>query len=316
MSTTARITITSGPDRGKIFDLAAEMVNIGRGEESDVPLSDPALHTYQLSIVNRKGRFAIYTPLDETIAVDGNAIPAERWVWLPEMARIRISDRTSFQFNMNGEEAPPPAGSENAPAAPPARKQQQARPASQRSRKSEKSRSGRNRAEESGDSEITAVARFITDRQGDALVQLGADGQLPELALAEGPHRKPVEQAQKSSGSPLVYIALGISFVMSLLMVLMETDTGGSSARQKTEARREIVEFYGTEGQAIQPYQELLRSAQRAHSRGARGEERTAYHRVLDLLNSEDVVKSFTGLTGDRKRDERLRELVAILLSQ
>ena len=55
-------------------------------------------------------------------------------------------------------------------------------------------------------------------------------------------------------------------------------------------------------------------STRLAYSRNDRTAERRAYRQVLDLLNSEDKNR-LLGLTGSPEKDERLRELIAILLS-
>ena len=101
MTDSATITITSGPDRGKMFQLEDEQVTIGCGADNAIALSDQTLDKHQASIVHRKGRYAIYSPLTDAVEVEGNVIPAECWVWLPETARIRISERTSLQFNIS-----------------------------------------------------------------------------------------------------------------------------------------------------------------------------------------------------------------------
>ena len=96
MVKTARITVISGPDRGKVFQLNEELVHVGSGAENQVALTDDLVQEHQASIVNRDGRYAIYTPLDQSVQVDGNIIPPEQWVWLPASARITVSERTSI----------------------------------------------------------------------------------------------------------------------------------------------------------------------------------------------------------------------------
>ena len=100
-------------------------------------------------------------------------------------------------------------------------------------------------------------------------------------------------------------------------MLFIEAGTpGGHSASELAKTRQEIREFYGSGDSEPAPYQKLLREAQRAHSSGDRVGERQAYQSVLDLLNSEDNDNKIQGLTGDRQRDVKLRELVAVLISR
>src|SRR5438105_5024008 len=115
MSVCARITVTSGPDRGKVFELTGEMVRLGKAPHNEVVLSDTLVSDQHASIVRREGRFAIFTPVPEGLEVDGTEVPSERWVWLPETATIRVGQRTSVDFVANGagDDAVPPAAAES-----------------------------------------------------------------------------------------------------------------------------------------------------------------------------------------------------------
>lgn len=306
----ARITITSGPDRGRTFQLVEELIHIGQGSENHIALSDPSVADHQASIVNRNGRYAIYTPTPDVVYVDGSVIPAERWVWLPSAAQVRLSERTSFQFrepssNGDGGSPPPPASGDGPSTStiprprtkpPRAKTKAKTKPAVERS-----------------------VARFITDQAGDALVKLGEDGHLPELHLSEGENsrKKAERQQQREKSSPsLLYIALGVSFVASLAMLLFDPPAS-VSVQDRALARQELRQFYETGDGEPKPYQALLRQARLAHSRGDFAAERAAYRRVLTMLNAEDVINSYEGLTGDReKNDQQLKKLLTTLLSE
>lgn len=310
MSVTARITITSGPDRGKVFELNEQLVNIGRGSRNDVILSDSSLSEHQASITSRGGRYAIYTPLSRGVEVDGNVIPAARWVWLPKSARVRVSDRTAFQFSYQGgtrtgeadeltemleTESSAPQG---AAKAKPRQAERAKRPAGKRPEKKKRE-----------------VARFIVDQAGgDPLVKLGEDGHLPELALTEAGQKKALQKRGKQPNPTLLYAVVAASFSASILMLFVDVEPSGSSASEKAEARRAIAAFYETEENEPQLYQRYLREAQLARARNDRTAERRAYRRVLDLLNSEDN-DQFTGLTGSPNKDETLRRLIAVLVS-
>jgi hypothetical protein len=102
MSVCARITVTSGPDQGKVFELTGEMVRLGKAPHNEVVLSDTLVSDQHASIVRREGRFAIFTPVPEGLEVDGTEVPSERWVWLPETATIRVGQRTSVDFVTDG----------------------------------------------------------------------------------------------------------------------------------------------------------------------------------------------------------------------
>lgn len=300
MSSSATITVTSGPTRGTVFPLDDELMHLGRGVANQIVLDDPDLPDHQASIVKRNGRYAIYATGDAAVEVDGNVIPAEQWVWLPTSARIRVSGRTALQFDC---EIPATEGTTaSAKKAVSARKSNPRRDRNSAARKrSEKPRRRQ-------------VARFITDGDGEPLVQLGEDGHLPELHLAEGSARAVTEKQTGAGKSLGLYLAIGFSFLFSMAMLFVDTDPKGSTARQRAEARIAIQAFYGRPGEPLKPYQKLLRSAQRAHSRGDRAAERRAYRRVLELLSAEDI-NPITGLTGDRhEKDERLRKLIATLL--
>lgn len=343
MADQATITVTSGPDRGKSFSLRDGMVNIGRGDENDLALSDGALAEYQASIVNRGGRYAIYTPVSEAVSIEGRVIPTEKWVWLPAAARVAISERTTLHFQSNGDA---PGSSDRADEEEASLEDTQqipeTVPASQAANRPQRRttvRTGRKQAEPKQQpsaqrrkkppaperrKEKPAVARFITDQGGDALVKLGEDGQLPELNLAAAQEKKGARARDKrEGGNPAVYIAVGISVLMTIAMLFMDSAGPGRSRGDKASARKEIESFYGLEEKQTEPYQELLREARRAHSRGDVPTERAAYRRVLDLLNSDDVHRSITGLTGAKNgnepgmvTDERLRTLVGVLLSR
>ncbi|MCH7990616.1 MAG: hypothetical protein IID46_15860, partial [Planctomycetes bacterium] len=107
----------------------------------------------------------------------------------------------------------------------------------------------------------------------------------------------------------------GISMLMTLAMLFIDFEPGGSSVTERSAARKKIQQYYGAQGN-LKVHQRLLRDAQRAYSVGNRFEERRAYKQVLDLLNSEDITRSLTGLTGDRKRDDELRRLIGILMDR
>jgi pSer/pThr/pTyr-binding forkhead associated (FHA) protein len=310
MSPAAIITVTEGPDSGRAFPLGDDLVHIGRGADNQIVLVDSAMADHQASLVRRNGRFAIYSPESGAVQVDGNDIPPERWVWLPRTATIRLGTQTIVRLDSHETPAPGSADSTPTPVAGRARR----RGDGEKSRR--RSRNGEHRPQ---------VARFINDRTGEPLVKLGEDGQLPALELAELAEEQPRERREARSTNPvLLYGVLACSFVVSLLMLVL--DPQPQSAREKagqSEARQALAEFYGDPRQELLPYQSLLRQALIEHARGNRGAERDAYRQVLRMLNSSDIrsPENHNGLTGaqtkrGRASDDDLREALMTLLSE
>lgn len=298
----ASLTVTSGPDRGQKFTLTDEFILIGTGADSHIVLTDPQVTEHQASLANRNGRFAISTPFDDAIEVDGNALKADQWVWLPSTATIKVSTRTVLAFHSA---TAIPATETRGPDEPPAPPSSASLKARRRTpaRKSETGTGGR------------TVAKFITDRPGETLVRLGEDGHLPELALQEAAAPKADKAQKPSQGNPaLVYGALGFSLLASIAMLFLDPGTFNEGSTSKTSARRVILEKYlGDAAGPVKPYQRLLRDAGLAYSRGDFASERAAYVRVLGLLNSEDK-NPFTGITGTSSDDEELKKYLAVLL--
>lgn len=346
MDVVAQLTFTAGPDRGKSLRLAEEIVHLGRGAQNHVVLSDPALSDHQASIVYRNGRYAIYAPLPGMVNVDGNALPAERWVWLPIRTIIRLGLETELMFEVveDGESTagrativlpaaklvpPPPAPAAESPAVPPALKLiPPAPPGGAASGAKEGSSVIRKRRRPDKAKRKTAtsegsIARFITDRPGDPLVKLGEDGQLPELMLEST--TAPTDEVRRKPGNnnpALLYGALAFSLVMSLGMLLIEPGGPHFSHLDRSSVRQEVVAYFGDEGE-LQPYQQLLRQALIEHARGDYAAERDLYRRVLRMLNSADIIdpENLNGLTGrqtgrGRKSDEQLRELLEKLVAR
>ncbi|MGE5192087.1 MAG: FHA domain-containing protein [Deltaproteobacteria bacterium] len=327
MSVCATITVTSGPDRGKVFELTAEMVRLGKAAENEVVLSDAQVGDHHASIVRRDGRYAIFTSEPGGLEIDGTEVPAERWVWLPETATIHLGKRTVVDFAVGGGGEEPalaaaePAGRQFAgrqstdkfvaPAAAPAAEAPATRPpgtgstgtvvlpgarsGTQKGRRStEVAAPGsdaparpRKSAAERGEKKTRTVARFITDGPGDPLVKLGEDGHLPELALHETQAGERTETGTKQSNPALLLVAIGLSFGLTILMLFMDVGSFGDSEEEKAKARAEIAVYYGEEGDSLKPYQIHLREARLARSRRDYDTERQEYRKVLGLLRSE-----------------------------
>lgn len=314
-TSTASLTVTSGPDRGQTFALTEEFIHIGSGPDSQVLLTDPQIGEHLASLTNRNGRFAIYTPLDNSIQVDGNSLNADQWVWLPPRAVIKLTSKTTLTFHSGASDTAVAAALADTkllePSPPPVPP-----PRVSKSKSSDKRRGALKKNDASGTTG-RAVAKFITDRPGEMLVRLGEDGHLPELALQEVSAPKTEKRKQSSQGSPaLVYGALAFSLLASVAMMFLEPQSFDGQSTSKAEARRAIMsKFIGDEKGATKPYQRLLREAGLAHSRGDFASERAAYLNVLRLLNSEDK-NPFTGITGNAEDDDELKKSLAVLLAR
>jgi hypothetical protein len=351
MVATASITVTSGPDCGKSFALASDVVRLGRGPENEIVFSDPQMGEHQASIIHRDGRYAIVTASPDGLEIDGTEVPPERWVWLPDGASIRVSRMTRIQF-ATGEANSAPAsvpGTSAPTAAPPLRVEPAAAPAAAEPRQKPAARpqvkparpvaavpkppgstdaiAPQKKGGEKPDRK-RAVARFITETPGETLVKLGEDGHLPELTLAEGRAAASRAAAERQS-NPVVMIALmATSMGATLLLLLSEGESSASLAQAKAAARAEIREYYsGEEDAPLEPYQLALRRAHQAHTRRDRAAERDELRKVLMMLRSESKPRhqKFTGLTGrldydfdspSKRSDKRLEELIAVLLAE
>jgi len=327
-SQVAYLKFRKGPEKGETFEVREELVHLGRGNESNFRLHAKDLQDYELSIVLRNDRFAIYAAREDVVNVEGNLLPAEKWVWLPQTAEITIGRKTQLEFRVESSgagtvtETKKPVG--KAATGKKVQPKGMPTPTSLRSQSGNSEKGARNRKSKSSDSkkQKANVARFITDQVGDPLVQLGEDGQLPELHLQEidsdqrkKKHAKQESQG-KSEGNPLLIgVVLGFSLLSSVLLLVMAPEGGRRSTVDKSQARIEIREFYGGENEELEDYQLLLREAALAHSEGDYQEERSIYRQVLGMLVSEDN-QGLIRLTETRARDEKLRELLSVLLAQ
>ncbi len=315
-----RMVVTTGPERGKVFAPEDELVHVGRGSDNQIVLDDASIDEHQASLLHKKGRYAIYRPEDADVLVDGSDIPAEKWVWLPEDARLQFGRRTSCQFSY---EAPLDSGG-NGTARPTAGEQTDEAQTSEVPAATdtvdapppplpkEKKSKGERKRKKSGKRK-RQTARFITDR-GDTLVELGADGHLPELSLEEGPANRQKGE-RKKSGPALLYCVLGLSFLGSIGMLLIDPSPPTISEMSRSHAREEIVHFFGNDDDALEIWQESLRAARLAYSRRDYGTEMYEYRKVLNLLNSEDR-DPHVGVTGHLNGDKELRTLIGIIISR
>jgi hypothetical protein len=377
MSQVCRIVVTTGPERGKVFEQVEELVHIGRGPENQIVLEDPGLSELHATILNKNGRFAIFRPDEADVEVDGSEIPSEQWVWLPVEARLQFGRRTNCQFSYEPAQVEARVASESreasrsslkrsekkeqssgqasvgtsskvvmkAPPLPPALAEEGAsEDASQSESRNGSSRRSKKQKKKKREKQ---VARFITD-QGGPMVELGADGHLPELALLDGPATKKKRERAKNASPVVLYAVLGLSMVGSMAMVLIDPSPATVSETSRAEARTELVRFFGMSEELIArkerdmksdpkmrwpwpsqkkpvglmgadggpaSWQKDLRAARIARTRRDIVAERAALRRVLNQLIAEDHDQHF-GLTGHTAGDTELKKYVSIAISR
>lgn len=367
MNRVPEIRVVSGPDRGKNFRLDEELVTVGNAADCEIVLNDPQLTDQQLTIARKNNRFAIFTTLAGTIDVDGMPLPAEQWIWLPQIARIQITRQTVLVFE-NPQHPEKASGDKPAAAS---RTGMQAIPlpttpiiaAANEATQNDltagmsstvslpdigglstnsdiqfsKNDAGMGTASindidptatvsttKSGDKPrktsrskktgATTVAKFITNREGEALVQLGADGNLPELNLQEDQQTKNRPTQKAASNPNVLYAVLACSFFASLMLLLMDATPSNVRRSTQEEARIQLRAYFNADEKAPKNYQLELREALLAHARGDRIDEKKHYRRILFMLNAQDV-NPMNGLTGQGiASDDDLKALVIMLL--
>ncbi len=355
MTSTGRIAIVSGGQRFT-YALSDEFTHIGRSADNHIILDDPELEDHQASIACREGRFAIYSPLDQRVEVNGVKIPAEQWTRLTDGATIRMSPESWFRFVTSevdaNASAEPTSGAgtasangsgragndSNSNAAATAKKSgassvtlpinpSDSKTVVSGSDPGAKKYSRRKKSGPGGSSRTSAqsmtgrvTARFITDQKGDIQVQLGEDCHLPELSLQEGTAQKAAATKKGEGSNPmLVYAALGFSVLMSLVMLLVEVDMGQEGPTNKRAARQNVIREYVGKEEASSGTEPLYQSRLRtALLAQARVDIMEERRCYTDVLRllNAEDRNRFTGVTGSPERDERLRGLLAVLLAQ
>lgn len=317
MRPACRLVFTTGPERGKVFEVTDELVHIGRSTENQIVLDDPSLAEHHASIVQKSGRFAIYCQPGVEVQVDGGEIPVEKWVWLRSNVRLQFGRRSTCQFSYEEDSEPEPRPT-NAPtdaaADAPADSIEFAADSSNTEPDAPVAGTSPKKKADKKPKRKKQLARFITD-QGDPLVELGADGQLPELALDEGKSSRDRVSKPKAASPALLYAVLALSLAMSMALLLLDAAPNADTTVNKNQARRDIVRFYGIETDELKPYQNALRAARLAHSRGDHQTERRQYRKVLDELSAEDS-NQHVGVTGHFRSDHELKQLIGLILSQ
>lgn len=160
------------------------------------------------------------------------------------------------------------------------------------------------------------TARLKTAASPSPADVAAADGKLPTLQLADAENAE-AKADGTSQGIPLwlAVAAVAASTIFSAILLLTDFEGTQTTAARAAAARREIVQFYGTDAARLAPYQVLLREAQQAHSRGDRRLEKQKYREVMALLRAEGRTQ-YDGLTGTPSGDADLARLLAVLLAE
>lgn len=159
-----------------------------------------------------------------------------------------------------------------------------------------------------------AVPRFKPVDPTAAAVSLTEAGTLPALNLADVKSpAKAVPQTEKPPRTLGLTLIVAASLTLSVCLSLVDFSPAGGNADARERARIKIASFYGGSRGAIEPYQLLLRDAQRAHSRGDHDTERAKYREVLRLLRAENRASS---LTETQSGDQELEAAIAVVLEE
>ena len=159
------------------------------------------------------------------------------------------------------------------------------------------------------------TARFITSDTNATAEKIAADGKLPELTLVEGTGRRSAGEAAKET-SPLFLISLlCLSFGLSAILLMVDFAPATSQTNKQADARAQLAAFYKESRGTLLPYQQNLRAAQQAYSRGDRDAEREEYRKVVSLLRNEGRGR-FSSLTRTHSEDRKLEELLIVLLAE
>lgn len=293
------LEILSGPDQGKQFPLESELLHLGRGSDNGVVLNDPELGDFHASMSVQSGQLSLYANEANRIRVSGSPIPGQQWVSIPPGAKIHLGGQTEVCCVTVSSRDVTSNGGTSETVVPTSEKRRPVRKESKRQ-----------------------VARPISGRSGEAVVQLGADGKFPQLSLAAGSGPKRRAEKPKETNPALLFTILAASSLSSAALLLVEFETASAVSSSDQEfARSRLPAFYGKDSANLEPYQKLLRRAAVEHSQGNRAAERQLLRQVLGLLHSVDASapENLNGLTGrqtgrGKSSDGELEEIIQQVL--
>ncbi len=161
------------------------------------------------------------------------------------------------------------------------------------------------------------VARLISAETAQSVLQPAADGKLPDLRLQEAGEGRPAEAKSRSVNPLLLYGALTLSAVMSLVLVLMDLGSPGQeTSTEKDRARQQIeLKFFGggADPADLKPFQKYLRDAKQAHTDHNGKAEHDCYEKVLQMLRAERGPEE-RPLTGNPETDKELESRIETIL--
>jgi hypothetical protein len=159
-----------------------------------------------------------------------------------------------------------------------------------------------------------AVPRFLAASAAAPTAMLATDGKLPELSLIEVQARSKIAHVEARKSRPMLLVAaVGLSMVFSVFFGMYDFAPQESGTSTQSIARRKIRQLYQRSDEAapLQPFQLLLRDAERAHTRGDDAVAAAKYRQVLNLLRTEGKVKSITDTS---ETDLELEQALSTLL--
>jgi hypothetical protein len=161
------------------------------------------------------------------------------------------------------------------------------------------------------------VARLISAETAQSVLQPAADGRLPDLQLQEAGEGRQTETKSRSLNPLVLYGALTLSAVVSLLLFLMDWGSPGQgTSTEKDRARQQIeMKFFGggADPADLKPFQKYLRDAKRAHTDHNDKAEHDCYEKVLQMLRA-DRGPDERPLTGNPENDKELETRIETIL--
>jgi hypothetical protein len=158
------------------------------------------------------------------------------------------------------------------------------------------------------------VPRFKPLDPASPAVSLTQGGTLPEFSLADTKRpQTAAAPAEKQPQTLMLTLIVAASLTVSVCLSLIDLSPTAGGGQSRQEALSTIATFYGRPDGHLEPYQLLLRAAQRAHSRGDVATERAKYREVLRLLRAENRT---TSVTETHEGDQQLEAAIAIVLAE
>jgi pSer/pThr/pTyr-binding forkhead associated (FHA) protein len=94
-----RLVCISGPNAGTAYELAQEVVRIGRSADSDIVLEDQFASRHHAEIRRVEGAYQVHDLSSKNgVAVNGARLPSGGSAWLDDGGEVRFAS-TSFRFH-------------------------------------------------------------------------------------------------------------------------------------------------------------------------------------------------------------------------